>query len=238
MGSEMCIRDRIVGSLNWVSLISRPDVSFDVVDLSTKFQAPTVADMLVANKAVRRVKISQLRIKYCRLKMNNNLKIVTYSDGSFRNLCNGVSSGSGKVVFLVDELRHCCVVTWNSNKLKQVVDSTLAAESLSLSNAVKESLYIKHIIKELVGERATLPIYCIVDSRGTRDAIYSTKLVEDKMTRLYIAAIKEHVESGRIEKVIHVPGSSMLADCLTKRGASNKLLLDAIQDGILPELNF
>ena len=216
----------IVGSLNWVSLISRPDVSFEVVDLSTKFQAPIVADMLTANKAVRKIKNSTTCLRYGKLVINKNLKIVVYSDGSFRNLCKGVSSGSG---------RHCCVLTWNSNKLKKVVDSTLAAEALSLLNSIKEAVYIQHIIKELIGDRTSLPIYCIIDSRGTRDAVYSTKLVEDRLTRLYIAAIKEHLESRTIEKVIHVPGSLMLADCLTKRGAPNKLLLDVLRDGVLPE---
>jgi hypothetical protein len=225
----------IVGSLNWVSLISRPDVSFEVVDLSTKFQAPTVADMLTANKAVRKIKNSQTSLRYGKLTINKNMKIVVYSDGSFRNLCKGVSSGSGRVMFLVDEHRRCSVLTWNSNKLKKVVDSTLAAESLSLLNAIKEAVYVQHIITELIGDRASLPIYCIIDSRGTRDAVYSTKLVDDRMTRLYIASIKEHLESRRIEKVIHVPGSLMLADCLTKRGAPNKLLLDVLRDGVLPE---
>ena len=167
--------------------------------------------------------------------INEKTKIVVYSDGSFRNLCKGVSSGSGRVILLVDEFRHCCVLTWNSNKLKKVVDSTLAAESLSLLNAIKEAVYIKHIMMELIGDRTSLPIYCIIDSRGTRDAVYSTKLVEDKLTRLFIAAIKENLESKTIEKVIHVPGEWMVADCLTKRGAPNKLLLDVLRDGLLPE---
>ena len=117
-----------------------------------------------------------------------------------------------------------------------MVDSTLAAESLSLVNAIKEAIYVKHIIKELLGERTSLPIFHVIDSMGTRDAVYSTKLVEDKLTRLYIAGIKEHLEDGAIVKVLHVPGTSMLADCLTKRGASSKPLLDVLREGTLPEL--
>ena len=227
----------IVGSINWVSLISRPDVCFEVVDLSTKFQAPTVGDLLLANKVVRKIKSHNVKLKYSQLKINEKLKLVAYSDGSFKNLCNGVASGSGRIIFLVDENQRCSPITWNSNKLKKVVDSTLAAESMSLSNAVKEAIYIKHIIKELIGERSPLPIFCVVDSRGTRDAVYSTKLVDDKITRLYIAQIKQCLESGEITKVLHVPGEQMLADCLTKRGASTKLLLKVLQDGILPELD-
>ena len=130
---------------------------------------------------------------------------------------------------------RCCVLTWSSNKLKKVVDSTLAAESLSLVNAVKEAVYVQHIMRELIGDRTRLPIFCVIDSRGTRDAVYSTKLVEDRMTRLYIATIKEHLESGTIEKVIHVPGGWMLADSLTKRGAPNKLLIELLREGVLPD---
>ena len=88
----------------------------------------------------------------------------------------------------------------------------------------------------MIGERSSLPIYCVVDSRGARDAVYSTKLVEDKLTRLYISAVKQCLDSNDIRKVIHVPGERMLADCLTKRGASSKLLLKVLQDGVLPEL--
>ena len=150
-----------------------------------------------------------MKLKYSQLKVNKNLKLVVYSDGSFKNLCNGVASGSGRIVFLVDENHRCSPLTWNANKLKKIVDSTLAAESMSLSNAVKEAVYIKHILKELIGERSVLPIFCVTDSKGTRDAVYSTKLVEDKVTRLYIAHIKQCLESGDITKVLHVDGEDV-----------------------------
>ena len=224
--------------MNWVSLISRPDVSFDVVDLSTRFQCPTYGDIVLANKAVRKIKNINLELKFFALHMDNELKIVSYSDGSFRNLCGGVASGSGRIIFLVDRNNRCSPLTWNSNKLKKIVDSTLGAESMSLSSSIKEAIYIKSILQELLGEKFPLPIFCIVDSRGTRDAIYSTKLVDDRITRLYIAQIKQCLENNSIQKVIHVKGTSMLADCLTKRGASSKLLLSVLNHGTLPELDF
>ena len=226
----------LVGYLNWISLISRPDVSFEVVDLSTRFQAPTYGDILLANKAVRKVKNTPFELRFHALKMDERLKIVSYSDGSFKNLCDGVASGSGRIIFLVDGNNRCCPLTWNSNKLKKIVDSTLAAESMSLSAAIKEAVYIKCILKELIGENYQIPIFCVIDSRGTRDAVYSTKLVEDRGTRLFIADIKQCLESNTIEKVIHVKGTSMLADCLTKRGASSKMLLDVLEHGVLSNL--
>ena len=46
----------VVGQLNWVATQTRPDISFDVCDLSTKFNCATVGDIMSANKTVKRVK--------------------------------------------------------------------------------------------------------------------------------------------------------------------------------------
>ena len=68
---KKCYRG-IVGAINWVSLISRPDISFEVVDLSTKFQNPTIGDLVLANKAVRKIKNQNIKLKYSQLKINKN----------------------------------------------------------------------------------------------------------------------------------------------------------------------
>ena len=173
---------RLVGSLNWASIISRPDISFDVVDLSTRFPAPSLEDFVKANKVVKRVQSIPVGINYPKLCLDSRLRIVVFSDGSFRNLCDGVSSGSGWIVFLVDGVLNCCVISWASKKLQREVDSTSAVESLALSNAVKEALYIKMVMQELLPREVCLPIYAITDRKGIHQAVHSTKLVDDKTT--------------------------------------------------------
>ncbi len=74
-----------------------------------------------------------------------------------------------------------------------------------------------------------------VDNKDLVEAVHSTRLVEDKLTRLSIAAIKEHLSKNEILHVTHIPGVSMLADSLTKRGASPFLLIDALRLGMIPE---
>ena len=46
---------KIVGCLNWVATVSRPDLSFDVVSLSTHFRNAKIEDLIAANKAVRKL---------------------------------------------------------------------------------------------------------------------------------------------------------------------------------------
>ena len=52
-----------------------------------------------------------------------------YNDASFGNLKDGGSQG-GFVSFLADETNVCSPVMWQSRKLKRVVKSTMASETL------------------------------------------------------------------------------------------------------------
>ena len=61
----------------------------------------------------------------------------------------------------------------------------------------------------------------------------STKQVDDKRLRIDIAAIKQTLLMNLVA-AYHVPGSKMLADCLTKRGASPATLLEALSTGGIP----
>ena len=47
---------RLVGRLNWVVQGTRPDLAFEMIDLSTTFKRGTVCDLLRAIKAIRKLK--------------------------------------------------------------------------------------------------------------------------------------------------------------------------------------
>ena len=47
-----------VGQLNWVAVISRPDINFSVCGASTKFKQATLADVLYVNKIIKNIKKS------------------------------------------------------------------------------------------------------------------------------------------------------------------------------------
>ena len=91
----------LVGQLNWLSTQTRPDVSFDVCELSTVLNAATVDDVLRVNKVVKKVKQRRVTLQFQPLDCADGFTIECYSDASFGNLPKGGSQG-GFVIFLVD----------------------------------------------------------------------------------------------------------------------------------------
>ena len=110
---------RKVGQLNWAATQSRPDISFPVVEISTKFKQPALADLKQVNKTITKIKSTPSKLFYPRLK--GDLKIITYSDASFRNLPNQISSAGGHVIFIADQNNNLAPIGWSSNKIKRVV---------------------------------------------------------------------------------------------------------------------
>ena len=224
---------KIVGCLNWVATVSRPDLAFEVVSLSTHFRNAKVEQLLAANKAVRKLQAHDVVIFFPRLKIDHNLRVVLYTDSAYKNLCDGISSCAGYIVFLVDSENRCCVLEWKSNKIQRIVNSTLAAEALALESGIKDAIYQKTILRELF-EHLPLDIQCFVDNKGVVDAVHSTRAVDDKLTRISIAIVQEHLEKKEIVEVNHIPGVDMIADPLTKQGASTNLLLEVLKSGVIP----
>ena len=81
----------------------------------------------------------------------------------------------------------------------------------------------------------TVPIVAYVDNKSVIEAVYSTKLVDDKRLRVDIAAISESLARNDIQEIKWCPGKIHLADCLTKRGAAGYNLLHVLETGRLPE---
>ena len=51
-----------VGQINWVAVISRPDIKFSACEMSTKFKQATTADTIYVNKIIKNIKNSPKRI--------------------------------------------------------------------------------------------------------------------------------------------------------------------------------
>ena len=76
-----------------------------------------------------------------------------------------------------------------------------------------------------------VPTIVFTDSRNLFQAVYSSSLVEDAWLIPDIAIIKEALEQGTIMSVKRVASEDMIANCLTKAGASADKLLDVLQTG-------
>ena len=119
-------------------------MSFTAVELSSKIKAAQLEDLKKANKTIARLLAMPSRLLYRGIV--GKMKIVTYSDASFQNLADQISSGGEDIVFLTnEEEQETALLAWSSNKLKRVIGSTLAAEALSLQEAVSHALQFNPI---------------------------------------------------------------------------------------------
>ena len=223
---------KMVGQLNWAARQTRPDLMFDVLELSMKLSQPCVQDYLRAVKAVQKLKGLDMSIRIPCFKNSDQWKILVWSDAAFANLSDKVSSGGGYVIFLVDSSLNCAPLCWKTNKIKRVVRSTLAAEALILESSVEHALYLRDLLKEMLGTDFDFPIYAWTDNNNAFKAVHSTSFVDDHKLRIDIACLKENIQAENVE-VKWCKGDKMLANCLTKKGASPDSLLQTVSTGTL-----
>ena len=226
--SEQSAFRAMVGSINWVVQSTRPDLAFELTELSTRFQSCSVNDIIQAQKLVMRIKSDMSRVCFPDLGPIQSWKLINYSDASFGNLSNGVSSARGSITFITGNGRSA-PISWKSGKIKRVVKSTIAAEGLALCEGVADAVYLKSILSEIVS--AELPVTAVTDHEGLYRNIHSTKLVDDKKLRIDLASLKEDLSRKVIDSVELCSTDKMLADSLTKRGTSGWKLLAVLQNG-------
>lgn len=228
---------KIVGQLNWAVQGSRPDLAFELVDLSTKLNKATVTDLTRAIRNVGKLKDIEVIQTFPPLQSNieEDWEIFLFSDASLGNINDGSGSTGAHIIWIKDRLGKCCPIFWQANKIKRVVRSTIAAEALSLEEGLETGLYYRRIIEEIFQiPQDKIPITAFIDNKSVTEAISSTKLVDDKRLRIDIAAITEIKENNNVE-IKWCPGKLQLANSMTKRGASGIELLNVLQKGKLPE---
>ena len=228
---QTCLR-QLVGRLNWLVQGSRPDIAYEMVELSTKLQRGKVKHLIRAMKCLRKLRDENASVKFSKLGPTHDWKMVLYTDAAHANL-DSVHSVGGHVVFLADNQGHMCPIAWKANKIKRVVRSSLAAEALSLQEGLDNCRYMRRALEEMVGLQChTLPIVAYVDNKGLVEAVYSTKMTREVGLRLDLAITKEFVHSKENITVQWCAGRDQLADSLTKRGASGHQLLQVLQTGL------
>lgn len=230
----------ILGKINWITRRTRPDLSYDAMEMATYAKSPRVRDMLALNKVVRKIHEISSTIKFQPMDLvTDELKIIFYSDASLGNMPNGKDSGRGYIIFLVNQEYKMNVISWASNKIRRVTHSTFAAETLGCSDAMSSAISCRQLLCELLfnDPRSTIiPIIGLVDSRQLYDHINSTKQCAEKRIRLDVAEIQEAIQTKEIENIFWVPTQKMLADCLTKKGACPKSLLEVLDRGFSSDM--
>ena len=157
-------------------------------------------------------------------------RFVIFSDASLANLNDGFSSGAGFIIFIMyGSVIHA--VFWRSYKIRRVVKSTIAAETLALVDGIDNGIFFSRMFEEITGEK--FDIDCFVDHKSLCDNLHSTKAVEEKRLRLDIASIRQYLSERVVRSVNCLPNDRQIAVWFTKRGASSEKLISVLGSGCL-----
>ncbi|MBW0534400.1 hypothetical protein O181_074115 [Austropuccinia psidii MF-1] len=200
-----------IGSINYLSTATRPDLSHAVSSLSQFLENPGINHWNGFLHVLRYLKGTQdLGLVYTK---NDHFGIVGYSDADWGNCRSTRRSVTGFLAQFCGNL-----VLWKTRKQPSVSISTAEAEYKALCDLVSELLWLRQWCHEcdLLVDDSAIPIYednqsCINTANG--DCNLNNRRMKHVDIQLHF--IKETVRSS-IVRLIYTPTSSMLADFLTK----------------------
>ena len=220
----------IIGKLNWIATQTRPDLSFEVSDLTSSLKEKGVDSISLINKTVRKAKKHSSQLLIPNLGKLSELTLKVYCDASFAGHNSGSSHG-GYIIYLAGHNDSYVPISWQSRRIKRVVKSTLAAETLAMVDAMEAAVYYRRLLLEMLQQEdipSKLPILCQTDNKSLYDSAYTSTQILDKRLRIETAIIREMLEGGLIYQLNWVPTSHQVADSLTKRGVPSHKILDHI----------
>jgi Reverse transcriptase (RNA-dependent DNA polymerase) len=227
-----------VGSLNFASVISRPDISFTVSKLSQFLRNPSSIHLKAANRAISYL----YRTRTYAIEFSGHPGsdiFVCSSDASFADDPTNRRSSDGYLFQL-----YGGAIDWRAARQKTVTTSSTEAELLSLSYAAKEVMWWSRFFTAIrFNTEEEVSIAC--DNRQT--ILLLQKKAPKLNTKLRHVDIHQHwlrqeAQANRI-KLRWIPSADMPADGLTKALTEQKHvaflkqlnLIDISKSALVPE---
>ena len=226
----------LTGQLAWAAEMTRPDLCFDARELSTRNKEATYSDVKKANKVLKKAQKENVSIKFSKLGKFQDLRIIAFTDSSYRNDQDKVKSVGGRYIGLANKDNRISPITWKSKTIQQVCKSVKTAETRSLERGLEDGIYLSRMMKEIytgkVSERQ-IPFDANIDSKTLYDSLKSTKQIDEKTIRHLIAWIKEQIEEQKVRSINWVASEEMIADIFTKANVKSDQILDVVREGNL-----
>eukprot|EP00435_Cladocopium_sp_Y103_P014084 s526_g3.t1 len=244
--SEMTCLRGLIGSLQYATTHTRPDMAAKLGEIQVQLSKPTVSTLLEANKVLREAKeTSDVNICF-RAIDPQELTHVVFGDASFASP-KQLSSFQGTMVFATtpslqqNQKAPISPLSWSSKKISRVVRSTLSAEAFSMSRSVDKMGWCRLLWGTLVIPQfnwRTPPVafgqlhaaVIVTDCKSLYDLVSRRAMpsCEEYRTTLEVLLIKERCLEHCIFRWI--PTALQLADPLTKNMDST-LLRAALEQG-------
>ena len=232
----------LVGSLQYASVNTRPDLSSRLSSLQSRINGAVVEDLSEGNRLLHQAKRHQdvcLTIKPIPI---NDFRFLAFSDASFASPKVPSSHAGSIILGTHKEMANnsTCVISplsWGSRKIQKVVVSTLAAETMALTSTLDHLSWLRlywgwfldhkcqwrkpqDSLSQLPSSytAVTYPQEAIAatDCKSLYDLVTRTAPpnCQEFRTQLHAKAIKEMIAEGVSLKWVH--SGAQLADALTK----------------------
>ena len=196
----------LVGSLLYLSVCTRPDIS-QAVGVLSRYMANPSTEHWIAAKGVLRYIAGTLQTGI--LYGGGNSTMEGYCDSDYASDISSRRSTTGFVYIL-----NGGAVSWNSKLQKTVAASTSEAEYMASSHAVKEALWLKMLLKDLGITTGAMKIKC--DSQGALNLLKNPiASVRSKHIDVMHHFARERVARKEVS-FEYCSTEFMVADCLTK----------------------
>lgn len=202
-----------IGSLMFAAIVTRPDISYAVGEVSRYMDNPKPPHVLAVKRILRYLnKTAERGIEYSGL----STALRGYSDADFARDVDTRKSTTG-YEFVVGE----GIVTWKSCRQKTVALSTTEAEFMAACEGAKEAVWLHQLLRD-VGCNQESPPTLHIDNQSAIRLIKNSELHQrTKHIDVRLHFIRQLYESKAI-LIDYVCSEDQLADMFTKPLAIQK----------------
>ena len=203
-----------VGSLLYLSVKTRPDITYAVNSIARYCANPTIQHWKAVKRILRYLKGTQdLGNLY---RKGGDVGFVGYSDADWGGDTEGRRSTSGYLFFLGNG-----VVSWSSKRQSCVALSTAEAEYIALASATQEAVWLLKLAEDMqIGSKEPMLIY--EDNQSTI-AMSKNPQFHGKSKHI---DIKFHYVREKCSEIVieltYCPTNHMVADIFTKGLCSDR----------------
>jgi Reverse transcriptase (RNA-dependent DNA polymerase) len=198
----------LVGSLNYIATLTRPDIAYAVHRCAAYMQNPGRLHFTAAKRVARYLKATPhfgLFYPY-----GTALDLHAYVDSDWAGDSDDRRSITGYIIIL-----GLAAVSWKSRKQPSVALSTAEAEYMAAAYCVQDVLFLLMLLADF-GVQPSLPVSIHEDNSACIDLV-SREFVSDKTKHIDIRYhfLRQHALAGRIA-FHYIASAQQLADVLTK----------------------
>ena len=204
-----------VGSLQYLSMMTRPDITFAVSNVAKYCSKPTQEHWVAVKRIFRYLNgTPDYGLLY---NSGNSAECIGFSDSDWAGDSDDRKSTSGYVFQI-----NGTAITWRSRKQSCVALSTAEAEYVALSQAAQEAVWLRQLNFDLKGEQSK-PTTVYEDNQAAISLSKNpTSHGKSKHIEIKYHYIREQIQKKQIE-LKYCDTNNMIADMLTKGLPKDKM---------------